>query len=562
MQNVLIVDDNIQNLYFLEVLLKGNGFEVRSAVNGADALGLALAEPPDLIICDILMPVMDGYSLCREWRADARLRNIPFIFYTATFVDPKDEALALSLGADRFVIKPQEPDVLMRIIREVLEDSAGGVGSPATDSPPEQEGLLKEYNEALFRKLEKKMADLERTNQELEQTLAEQKRLEEQLRQAQKMEAIGRFAGGIAHDFNNLLTVIIGCGTMLRMGIAGDNPLSAQVEHVLAAADRATNLTRSLLTFSHKQEMQLQPVDLNRCIGNIETFLRRIIGEDIAMKISYAQEEVIVVADGGHIEQALMNLATNARDAMPSGGILSIGIETVEVDDAFVRMHGYGVPGRYAALSIADTGIGMDPATRQRVFEPFFTTKQAGKGTGLGLSIVYGIVTRHKGYITLYSEEGQGTTFRILLPISSLPAVELCSGSSQGLLVGGRETILVADDELSVREYLASFLAGLGYTVLLARDGQDALERFREKGADIDLIVMDVIMSKKNGRETALEIRGIRSDVPILFVSGYPFDVIEERGLLEDRASLLMKPLAPAELAAKLRQMLNGGLDT
>ncbi|MBI5657852.1 MAG: response regulator [Geobacter sp.] len=554
---MLIVDDNIQNLYFLEVLLKGNGFGVRSAADGAEALDAALAEPPDLIICDILMPVMDGYSLCREWRVNERLRSIPFIFYTATFIDPKDEALALSLGADRFLIKPQEPEVLVRIIREVLEEGARAGGAPVPDIPAD-DGVLREYNEALFRKLEKKMADLELTNRELEATLAEQKRLEEQLRQAQKMEAIGRFAGGIAHDFNNLLTVIIGCGTMLRMGMASDNPLHAQVEHVLSAADRATNLTRSLLTFSHKQEMQLQPVDLNRCISKIETFLRRIIGEDIAMKISFAQEDVIVVADGGHIEQALMNLATNARDAMPTGGVLSIGIDTIDIDDAFIRMHGYGAPGRYAALSVADTGIGMDAATRQRVFEPFFTTKQAGKGTGLGLSIVYGIVTQHQGYITLYSEEGQGTTFRILLPLSSLPAVEICSSPSQGILVGGRETILVADDELTVREYLASFLSGLGYTILLARDGQDAVERFREKGADIDLVLMDVIMTKKNGRETALEIRGIRNDVPILFVSGYPFDVIEEKGFLEDRASLLMKPLAPVELAGKLRQMLNG----
>lgn len=560
MQTVLIVDDNIQNLYFLEVLLKGNGFGVRSAADGAEALDAALAEPPDLIICDILMPVLDGYSVCREWRANERLRSIPFIFYTATFIDPKDEALALSMGANRFLIKPQEPDVLLRIIREVLEEGARGGGAPVPDIPAD-DGMLREYNEALFRKLEKKMADLERANRELEETLAEQQRLEEQLRQAQKMEAIGRFAGGIAHDFNNLLTVIVGCGTLLRMGMTSDDPLSAHVGSILAAVDRAANLTRSLLTFSHRQEMQLQPVDLNRCIGNVETFLRRIIGEDIALKISCGREDVIVVADAGHIEQALMNLASNARDAMPSGGALSIGVDSIDVDEPFVRMHGYGVPGRYAVITVSDTGIGMDAVTRQRVFEPFFTTKEAGKGTGLGLSIVYGIVTRHKGFITLYSEEGEGTTFRILLPLSSQPVGDARPNGDREWLPRGAETLLVADDEPCVREYLETFLSGLGYRVLLARDGQEAVKLFRENMDTVDLVLMDVIMARKNGREAALEIRGIRDVIPILFASGYPFDLIEEQGLLQNRELVLMKPLVPFELAGKLRQMLDGRRD-
>jgi len=558
MQRILIVDDIAENLYYLEVLLKGNGFEVQSSINGAQALQLAREIPPDLILSDILMPVMDGYALCREWRSDERLKQIPFIFYTATFTEKKDEELALSLGADRFVIKPQEPDALMDIIRSVLAVSRPEDAGLCADPPGNEGELLKDYNEALFRKLEKKMADLERTNMELELNIAEQKRLEEQLRQVQKMEAIGRFSAGIAHDFNNLLTVIIGFGTVMQMKMSGDDPQRDKIDNILAAADRAANLTRCLLTFSRKQEMHLRAINLNDCIRHVDIFLRRIIGEDIKLSISLKQENLQIFADCGHIEQVLMNLATNARDAMPDGGILTIATDLIEIDQEFIQMHGYGTTGRHAIITVADNGIGMDEATRQQIFEPFFTTKESGRGTGLGLSIIYGIVNQHKGHISVYSELRQGTTFRILLPLLEEKVSANASKACHEPLPGGNETILVVDDEAAIRQYLELFLTSLGYSVLFARDGQEAIDIFSNHEHDVSLVLMDIIMPNKNGREAAREINNIDPDTRIVYTSGYPADLISDRNLLEAGAELLMKPLMPTELALRLRAALNG----
>jgi signal transduction histidine kinase len=557
MQSVLIVDDIAENLYFLQVLLKGNGFEVRSANNGAEALQSILNSAPDLILSDILMPVMDGYALCRECKADERLKHIPFIFYTATFIDKKDEKLALSLGADRFVIKPQEPQTLMAIIRDVLANPSGSSEKLAPESQIEEGELLREYNEALFRKLEKKMTDLELANQELKHQMDEQKRLEEQLRQVQKMEAIGRFSAGIAHDLNNILSVIVGYGTIVQMKMSIDDPQRDKMDQILTAADRAANLTRSLLTFSRKQELKLQPLNLNRCISNVETFLNRVIGEDIKLIMTLSEEYLLINGDNGQIEQVVMNLATNTRDAMPDGGILSIETALIEIDEEFIKMHGYGIPGRYALLTFADNGCGMDEATQQRIFEPFFTTKEIGKGTGLGLSIIYGIVEQHNGHISVYSEPGHGTTFRILLPLMTEDEFVRDTTVSTQELRGGNETILVVDDETAIRQYLELFLMTLGYKVLLAQDGREAIQLFREKGQDVDLVLMDVIMPKITGSEAAREIRRMNPGIPVIFTSGYPYDLIHERKLHEDYAELLMKPLMPTDLARKLRTVLD-----
>ncbi len=557
MQRILIVDDIADNLYYLEVLLKGNGFEVISALNGAEALESAHENPPDLVVSDILMPVMDGYALCREWRGSEVLKKIPFIFYTATFTGKQDEELALSLGADRFLIKPQEPEILMASIREVLAGPLLSDRTPPPDVSPDETGLLKEYNEALFRKLEKKMADLELSNRELEQRIEEQKRLEEQLRQAQKMEAVGRFSAGIAHDFNNILTVIIGYGGIMRMKGAMDDGLRDKLDHILEAADRAKNLTSSLLTFSRKQPLKLQQLDLNDAVSGVETFLRRVIGEDVTLSLTSASQKLPIMADKGHMEQILMNLAVNARDAMPDGGKLSVETAVVTIDDEYIRMHGYGTAGRYALLTVSDTGSGMDATTCQHIFEPFFTTKESGSGTGLGLSIVYGIVQQHNGHIHVYSEPGEGTAFRILYPLTEESAEADFVTPLYAIPPGGNETILVVDNEEPIREYLELFLTTMGYTVYQAGDGEGAVKLYRQKSGEIDLVLMDVIMPNKNGKEAAIEIRNIRDDARILFISGYPYDVISERHLLLENAELVMKPLAPSDLALKVREMLD-----
>jgi signal transduction histidine kinase len=558
MQSVLVVDDIEENRYFLEVLLKGNGFAACSAANGAEALESARNDPPDLIVSDILMPVMDGYTLCRECKADDRLREIPFIFYTATYTEKKDQELAMSLGAARFVIKPQEPEDLVAFIRETLTSSREGGGQSATEVPPKGEVLLREYSEVLFHKLEQKMAALEQTNRELEQKIIEQKQTEEQLRQAQKMEAIGRFSAGIAHDFNNILTVIVGYAFLIQMNLAKDDQQRERMEQILAAAERARNLTRSLLAFSRKGEQKLEFVDLNDSIRNTETFLRRVVGEDITLMISLREGGVSVFIDQGHIEQVLMNLATNARDAMPQGGVLSIGTDVIDMDEAFIRTHGFGTPGRFAVITVADSGIGMDEATRQRIFEPFFTTKGAGQGTGLGLSIIYGIVQQHGGHISVYSEPGQGTTFRIYLPLTQGDSRSSCETVCHWRIPRGSETLLIVDDETPIREYLDLYLTELGYRVLLARDGYEAICLFREKMHEIDLVLLDVILPKKNGWEAAREIRTMRNDCKIVFASGYPYDLVCGRKLLGEGERLLVKPLTPTELAVTLRAVLDG----
>lgn len=490
--------------------------------------------------------------------AHEQLRKVPFIFYTATFTEPKDEELALNLGASKFVIKPQEPETLMRIITDVLEGRHARTTPVPADLRSNEHQVLQEYNEALFRKLEKKMMDLEKTNRELEQTLNERKRLEGQLRQAQKMEIIGRFAGGIAHDFNNILTAIVGYGHLMRLKMKGDDPLMTYVDQVLLATERATNLTRSLLTFSRKEEMQPRPVNLKSIIKNLEIFLKRVIGDDIQLNTILPCDDIQVCADSGTIEQVLLNLATNARDAMPRGGTLTIELGTTVLDDQFVQTHGYGSPGPYALLSVTDNGEGMDEETRQNIFEPFFTTKETGKGTGLGLSIVYGIIKQHNGFISAYSEPGHGTTFRILIPrIESDHAVE--SPADHTVSPGGSETILVAEDDAAIRSFIEELLTSLGYQTILAADGQEAVDEFRRNRERVKLVLIDTFMPKKNGLEASEEIKAIQPSVKILFTSGHTADLIRDKGLIGKGAELITKPLRPYELSCKLQEMLHGG---
>jgi len=553
MTDVLIVDDNEQNRYYLEVLLQGHGFSVRSATNGAEALQLALPAPPDLVISDLLMPEIDGYALCREWKASEVLRKIPFIVYTATFTEPKDEALALGLGADRFVVKPQEPDILLGIIRETLAGRSNGTPSEQRD----EHELLKEHGAALLRKLEKKMAALETANRELEATLAERQRLEEQLRHAQRMEGIGQLAGGVAHDFNNILSVILGYASIFKLDRGLSAPQAERIDQILAAAEKGADLTRSLLSFSRRQVMKLERTDLNSIVRNVESFLARILEEDIHLSRRPFPGPLPILADTTQIEQVLMNLVTNGRDAMPQGGELILATDRLETEAALAHIHGDGEPGRYAQLTVSDTGIGMDAATRTKIFEPFFTTKPEGKGTGLGMAIVYGIVKQHNGYINVYSEPGNGTTFNIYLPLDqagndvSLPLVRPEPPR------GGDETILVVEDNEAVRNLMEQVLREFGYRVILATDGLDALDRFRESRKSIDLVLLDLIMPRLSGPETAAELRLLAPAVKILFSSGYPAEIVQGRQLLCREEDFVVKPVRPLDLLRTIRGLLD-----
>jgi CheY-like chemotaxis protein len=370
------------------------------------------------------------------------------------------------------------------------------------------------------------------------------------------MEAVGQLAGGVAHDFNNILTAIIGYGTLLQMKIGEDDPARRNVEQILAAAEKAAELTRSLLTLSRKRVTELRPLRLDRCVEGMEGLLSRLIREDIDFRVETVHGNLVVMGDKGQLEQILINLVTNARDSMPDGGAVTLRLEQMDLSEAFVEANGFGIPGRYAVLTVRDTGVGMDKVMRERIFEPFYTTKEMGKGTGLGLAIVYGVVQQHGGYIEVDSEPGRGSSFRVYLPeIDALPPEERVTDGS--MLPGGTETILLAEDEQTIRDLIVSVLEKFGYRTVVAVNGAEAVERFRENRGRIDLLVFDVIMPKMNGKDAYTEIRKISPDVRALFISGYTGDILSTKGVREEGLNFVSKPVAPGELLRKIRLMLD-----
>jgi PAS domain S-box-containing protein len=386
--------------------------------------------------------------------------------------------------------------------------------------------------------------------------ITERKKLEAQLLHAQKMEAVGQLTGGIAHDFNNILQAIMSIGGLLQFKTKEGDPLRECVNDLFAVAERATNLTKSLLAFSRKQIISLMPVNLNDIIKNAEKILSRVMGEDIELKINLSDKDLPLMADLGQIEQVLMNLTTNARDAMPAGGILTIETELVGMDDEYIKMHGYGKPGKYALISVSDTGAGMDEKTREKIFEPFFTTKEIGKGTGLGLSIVYGIVKQHGGYINVYSELGKGTTFKIYLPLIESVAEQI-KPSVAVAVTGGSETVLLAEDDASVRRLTKAALEEFGYKIIEAEDGEDAINKFMENKDRIQLFLLDAVMPKKSGKAAYEEIKKIKPDIKALFMSGYSTDILSMKRIVGGELNFIVKPVSPTELLKKIREVLD-----
>ena len=387
--------------------------------------------------------------------------------------------------------------------------------------------------------------------------ISERKKLERQLLHAQKMEAIGTLAGGIAHDFNNILNVIIGYGSMVLEGMGADDPSRDHMREILSAADRAANLTKRLLMFSRKDVVDFKYIHVSDIVSGMEKMLSRIIGEDIELRIRLADNEAIVFADAGQMEQVLMNLATNARDAMPTGGSLTISTGSMEIDDDYIFVHGYGIAGKYASISISDTGVGMNAETQKKIFDPFFTTKGVGEGTGLGLSIAYGIIKQHKGFIQVYSEAGRGTLFRILLPLSDRPSSEQWLVEDSSALRGGTETILLAEDEDSLRDLMRIILESFGYTVLAAADGEEAVRMFLENRDRVRLVILDLIMPKKSGKDAADEISRVQPGIRTLFMSGYSEDMMMKQGAIEERFVFIQKPVSPKTLLTKVRELLD-----
>ena len=670
---ILSVDDNVENLYLIEMMARSHAHEVVSARNGLEALEQLAVQSFDLIVSDVLMPAMDGFQLCRTVKSDDRLKHIPFIFYTATYTARQDEELGLALGASRFIVKPVEPEEFLAALEQVVrEGESGSIPVPAVDLDDGGKSLSL-YNQRLVRKLDRKIQQLETARTELaesqeqlrliwegsmdgmrlsdrhgiilranpalarmfakpldslpgqpftccygiddpesilasyrqqvesrtvearfetmlrrwdgeqiwvegsnatielpsgpvvfsilrdvtERKRSEQERssLEEQLRQAQKLESIGRLAGGIAHDFNNVLTVINGYSRLLLGQLRAGDPLRDGLEEIRKAGERAAGLTQQLLAFSRKQVLQPRVLDLNRAVGEMRPMLARLMGEDVEVYVKLQAEATTICADPHQLGQVLMNLAVNSRDAVPHGGKFSIETGFVEWGESYVQSRPGAHAGPYVMLAVSDTGVGMKAETRGHIFEPFFTTKEVGKGTGLGLSTVHGIVEQSGGYVEVDSEVGRGTIFKIYLP--RMQAAPADSGKPEAVpAMGGKEMVLVVEDQPEVRRYAAAALRAYGYQVIETASADEALLVCEREGERIALILTDVVMPGLSGRELADRLKERRPGIKVLFMSGYTDDTMVHHGVLEKDAEFIQKPFSPDELAIKVRGMM------
>jgi CheY-like chemotaxis protein len=523
---ILSVDDKAENLYMLEALLRGHGYEVDSASNGVAALELAAVHHYDVIISDILMPKMDGFQLCREIKKDERLKNIPFIFYTATYTDSRDAAFALSLGADRFLVKPLDPEFFLSELNAVTSEKQTR-SAESQEEPPEDEAIyLKEYNARLIAKLEKKMLDLEAANRALLEDIAERERtahertkLEDRLRQAQKLEAIGTLAGGIAHDFNNILGGIMG---FADLGLhEAEDPVATirNFGEILRAGQRARDVVRQILSFSRNQDQHRKALNLEPPVREALILLRATLPASIEITTSFDAQIPTVLADGSQVHQIVTNLATNAWHALGDRqGKIDVRLSAFRVDSDFSRVHPDLHPGRYVRLSISDDGHGIDPAVTERIFEPFFTTKEPGKGAGLGLAVVHGIMQASDGAITVYSQPGLGATFHLYFPALEVDEADAASAEPPTPL-GRGERILFIDDEPVLATLGERFLSRLGYAPVVHTDALAALAQFKDQ--TFDLVITDLTMPRANGIELARRIWKMRPATRIVLVTGY-----------------------------------------
>jgi len=680
MPRALIVDDHDVNLAYLDTLLRARGYVVDVAHHGEEALARARAHAPDVVVSDLLMPVMDGYSLLRTWKLEESLHDVPFVVYTATYTDPADEQLALDLGADLFLVKPLAPDAFL----DALDEAMARPARPGDASNDHTKKTLIEYNQALVRKLEAKSRELTSANLALTLDVAERTKaveasreseerfrqiaetiddvfvlgdlstnrvlyvnpaferifgiprtslendhrawrdvvhpvdrahtyaalnahptggfdgtfrlkrtdgtervvrartfgvrnddgavyrlvvlvrditeiraLTDQLRHAQKMEAVGRMAGGLAHDFNNVLSVILSYANLIHDALPEESPLRSDIDEVRRAGERAARLTAQLLAFSRKQVLNPRVIELGETVRSMRNLIERIVGEHISVSIVTSEAPLRVFVDPTQIEQIVMNLAANARDAMGASGTLSIVVDVFDVDDASESVPVGVTPGHHARLTVRDTGSGMDAATRERIFEPFFTTKPQGKGTGLGLSTVFGIVSQSGGRIDVESEPGAGASFIISLPITEAAEERPLVRATRPASLRGDECVLLVEDDDPLREVAAAILRRSGYEVVDARNAGEAIVLFEQRGQEIDLLLTDVVMPHMNGRELAARLLASRPDLDVILMSGYAANAILEHGVLEDGVAYVQKPFTPTELLTRVRDVLN-----
>ena len=499
---ILVVDDDEGGRYLKMHLLRKNGYGVEGAGTGRAAIECCEAASPDLVLLDMRLPDIHGVEVCRQIKAD--FPGVAVLQTSAAITSPHDRALALEGGADGFLVEPIEPEELLATVKALLRMRSA-----------EQE--LRRLNDRLAAEAAERTNQLLETNQKLEIETAERRKAEEVLWHTQKLEAVGQLTGGIAHDFNNLLAVIVGSMEVIRAAFESDGEMPrSRILRLLkaseSATDRATKLTQQLLAFARRSTMKFDVVALDEVVVGCEPFLRRALGETIALKLSFEPALWACRIDTAQFEAAILNLVVNARDAMPSGGTLSITTSNVVIDAAQARRTAELTEGPYVVVRISDTGTGMDPDVAARAFEPFFTTKDVGRGTGLGLSQVYGFVRQSDGHITLETKPGAGTTFRLYLPrCDQVKPASDDRDMAVNVLPTGNETILVVEDNPEVLELAVTAISDLGYRVLTAADGPTAMKIIRRKGR-IDLLFSDVVMpGGMNGFDLIGKARGVQA---------------------------------------------------
>jgi two-component system, cell cycle sensor histidine kinase and response regulator CckA len=686
MNRVLIVDDKESTIHYLHALLTGHHYTVSSARNGAEALVQAQQSPPDIVISDLLMPVMDGYTLLRHWKADAKLHHAPFIVYTATYIEPEDEQLALQLGADAFITKPAEPDVLLAQLRALHNKATPAASVPVKTPIGKEKELLRVYNQTLVRKLEERTLQLSESNRVLEQDIAkrklletslreserlfreltetinevfwiaeptmgrmlyvspaceriwgrsrqsfynvpqswletvhpddrervrqalrtklttgdydeeyrivhtsgavrwikdrgfpvynpegklervlgvardvtDQRKLEEQFRQAQKMEAIGQLASGIAHDFNNILGVILIQAGMIMVEKDLSDPVRNMAVEIEKATQRAEVLTSQLLLFSRKQTMQAHDIDLNDVVTTGATMLRIMLGKEIHLQIILSPAPAMVHADTGMIDQVLLNLTLNARDAMPEGGKLVIEISIVNFDKVGAANMYRARPGSFARVRVTDNGSGIPSEILPQIFEPFFTTKDVGRGTGLGLATVFGIVQQHQGWIGVSSEVDQGTTFQCFFPSLTSSSEAKFTAALPESTRGGKEAIMVVEDDSFLSASVQNALSRLGYRVFQAPSGVAALEVWKLHGNEIRLLLTDLMLpGGMTGKALAEQLVQNDPKLKVMYASGYN-GITAGKGMhLEEGVNFIAKPFEVWKLARTVRKCLD-----
>lgn len=676
---ILIVNDREEILYYLEVLLKTNGFEIRKATNGIEALSLLAEEPIDLVFSDIMMPEMDGFSLSRKIRKNPQYDQLPIILYTATYIGEEDEHLAKEIGVDDFITHPCEPETILEKIDAVLKLERNINLDAQSESA--EDNILKLYNTRLVCKLEQKMkelsdeiaeksrvvetlernqrilnatqklgklggweyyldtkevcwtdqlyafhglepgseisdtharfadcygpednrklyngfhnlieknipfthefwlkvpnkeprfvhvgAELDKENRRITgilQDLTERKELEaresnlqSQLRQSQKLEAIGQLAGGLAHDFNNVLTVIMGYAEEVLDSLHKSDPLKDYVKEIINAAGRAGSLTRQLLTFSSKQESKPTLININNTISNLQKMLLRLIGEQVEYEELLAENLPNVLIDEGQVEQVIMNMVINAKEAMPMGGKLTIHTFLQEMDKDLQLHHPMMTEKQYVVMTISDTGIGMDAQTKEQIFDPFFSTKERGYSSGLGLPTAYGIIKQNNGYIRVLSTPGNGTRFVVLLPVAKEGESKAEEKKNNDLIKGNEELIMIVEDDVHISRLTAKLVGRMGYKAITASNGKKAMQMIQDEGVRPKLVICDIVMPEINGLELSAMLRFTHPEIKILLMSSFSDAALKQYGERLPDIPYLPKPFTRQDLAEHIAELL------